>query len=376
MVKTRRWNRQPDGPPAEEEARRGVPRPAHGRRSHQRRRGRACAGLPSNPSQEGRRQAVPAPPPARQALSALPARPDQSQRRLPGQQQPHLRRAFAAGRTERRRPRPRRLPEAGQWFEDRWDDRWCIDISKELVEIIEESWAREELSPPYHIYLKMAYHLSQEARAGLTEFRIPRDFGNMLFDFQVAAVKIAAHHLNKRGGVLIGDVVGLGKTLMATAVATNLRGRPRSRNPDYLPEEPGPDVGRLPDAVSAPRPRCFRSAGSSRNCPNLRRYRLVLIDESHNLRNREGKRYRAIQDYIQREREQGASCCPRRPTTRPISTCPTSFGSSSPRTRTLESGPRTSARTRRDRVHPPPPVLRPLPGGLREERVSPTTGAS
>jgi SNF2 family DNA or RNA helicase len=32
--------------------------------------------------------------------------------------------------------------------------------------------------------------------------------------------------------------------------------------------------------------------------PDLRRYRLVLIDESHNLRNREGKRYRAIQEYI------------------------------------------------------------------------------
>ena len=27
---------------------------------------------------------------------------------------------------------------------------------------------------------------------------------------------------------------------------------------------------------------------------------LVLIDESHNLRNREGKRYRAIQEYIQK----------------------------------------------------------------------------
>src|SRR2546423_15042553 len=65
----------------------------------------------------------------------------------------------------------------------------------------------------------MAYHLSQEARAGLAEFRIPRDFGNRLFAFQTAAVKIAAHHLNKRGGVLIGDVVGLGKTLMATALA-------------------------------------------------------------------------------------------------------------------------------------------------------------
>ena len=32
--------------------------------------------------------------------------------------------------------------------------------------------------------------------------------------------------------------------------------------------------------------------------PDLRRYRLVIIDESHNLRNREGKRYRAIREYI------------------------------------------------------------------------------
>ena len=32
--------------------------------------------------------------------------------------------------------------------------------------------------------------------------------------------------------------------------------------------------------------------------PNLRRYRLVVIDESHNLRNREGRRYRAIQEYV------------------------------------------------------------------------------
>ena len=65
----------------------------------------------------------------------------------------------------------------------------------------------------------MAYHLSREARAGLNEFTIPRQFADQLFDFQKAAVQIAARHLNQRGGVLIGDVVGLGKTIMATAVA-------------------------------------------------------------------------------------------------------------------------------------------------------------
>lgn len=98
-----------------------------------------------------------------------------------------------------------------KWFEDRWNDRFCLDISQELVDIVNNSWARPEPIPPYHIYVKTAYHLSQEARAGLTEFRIPGDFGNMLFEFQKAAVKIAAHHLNKRGGVVIGDVVGLGE---------------------------------------------------------------------------------------------------------------------------------------------------------------------
>ena len=64
-----------------------------------------------------------------------------------------------------------------KWFDERWNDRWCIDISDELVEIIDQSWARDKPLTPYEIYLKMAYHLSQEARAGLSEFRIPRDFG-------------------------------------------------------------------------------------------------------------------------------------------------------------------------------------------------------
>jgi hypothetical protein len=185
------------------------------------------------------------------------------------------------------------------WFEERWQDKWCLDISKELVEIIDESWASERLTPPYHIYLKMAYHLSREARVGLSEFTIPADFRGILFEYQVAAVKIAARHLNQRGGVLIGDVVGLGKTLMATALA-------RIFEDDYDWEtliicpknlvemwEGYRDRYRL-------RAKVISSSTVIAVLPSLRRYRLVLIDESHNLRNREGKRYRAIQEYLQK----------------------------------------------------------------------------
>jgi superfamily II DNA or RNA helicase len=185
-----------------------------------------------------------------------------------------------------------------KWFSDRWDDRWCIDITAELIEVIEQSWAREETLSPYLIYVKMAYHLAQEARAGLNEFRIPPEFGKRLFPYQEAAVKIAAHHLNKRGGVLIGDVVGLGKTLMATALAKIFQD-------DHFTETliicPKNLVQMWEDHVSEYRllAKVLSITKVQRELPDLRRYRIVLIDESHNLRNREGRRYRAIQEYLQ-----------------------------------------------------------------------------
>ena len=184
-----------------------------------------------------------------------------------------------------------------KWFEDRWNDRWCLDISDELVQVIEESWAREELIPPFHIYVKMAYHLSQDAREGLLSFSIPRDFGKRLFEFQTAAVKIAAHHLNKRGGVLIGDVVGLGKTLMATALARIFEDDHDMETLILCPKNLVPMWEDYRQQYRL-RAKVLSLSQVLRELPNLRRYRLLLIDESQNLRNREGKRYRAIQEYI------------------------------------------------------------------------------
>ncbi len=184
-----------------------------------------------------------------------------------------------------------------RWFNDRWEDRFCLDISQELVEIINSSWARPDPIPPFHIYVKMAYHLSQEARAGLTEFRIPSDFGNMLFEFQKAAVKIAAHHLNKRGGVVIGDVVGLGKTLMATALARIFEDDHGVETLIICPK----NLVRMWEDYRHQyrlRAKVLSITRAQGELPDLRRFRLVLIDESHNLRNREGSRYRAIAEYI------------------------------------------------------------------------------
>lgn len=186
-----------------------------------------------------------------------------------------------------------------RWFDDRWNERWCIDITTDLIDAIDQSWARDDLIPPYHIYVNMAYHLSRDARAGLTEFQVPREFGKRLLAFQTAAVRISAHHLNERGGVIIGDVVGLGKTLMATALAKIFQ---EDQLTDTLVICPKNLVSMWQKYVDEYRlyGRVVSLTKVNAVLPDLRRYRIVLIDESHNLRNREGKRYRAIQDYIRK----------------------------------------------------------------------------
>ncbi|MCX8120023.1 MAG: phospholipase D-like domain-containing protein [Oscillatoriaceae bacterium SKW80] len=190
-----------------------------------------------------------------------------------------------------------------QWFEERWNDKFCLDISDQLAEIIDESWATEKLLKPYFIYLKIAYHLSQEAREGLSRYQVSKKF--KLLPFQEAAVRIAAHYVSQRNGEIIGDVVGLGKTLVGIAIAyifeeeydtSTLIICPKNLQKmwqDYIDK-----YGLRAKVVSI-----SRVTQELREIP--KRFCTVLIDESHNLRNREGKRYQAIQEYI----EQNGSRC-------------------------------------------------------------------
>lgn len=184
-----------------------------------------------------------------------------------------------------------------KWFDDRWKERWALDVSTELADIIEASWAREEAIPPHHIYLNIAYHLSTEARAGLTQFRLPARFEEELFEFQKSAVKIAARHLHRRGGVMIGDVVGLGKTMMATALARMFEDDLGYETLIICPKNLEP-MWKSYRTEYGLRGEVMPSSQVTKKLPSLKRYRLVLIDESHNLRNREGKRYKAIAEYI------------------------------------------------------------------------------
>ncbi|MFN7210109.1 MAG: helicase-related protein, partial [Aggregatilineales bacterium] len=110
--------------------------------------------------------------------------------------------------------------------------------------------------------------------------------------------KLVVRHIERRGGAILGDVVGLGKTLMAMAVAAVFH----RRGLEILIVCPKNLVGmwenylyrfQLPGKVIA-------LSVLQRELQGLPRYRLLIVDESHNFRNPEGKRYAALRDYIQK----------------------------------------------------------------------------
>ncbi len=187
-----------------------------------------------------------------------------------------------------------------RWFNERWDDARCLDITEELVAIIEESWAGDRLVPPYHIYLKMAWHLSQDARDGIREFRVPSEIRDELLPFQEKAVQLACRKMNKHGGVLIGDVVGLGKTRIAAAIARVLADDQMLETLILCPKNLTSMWEDYARRFGLRAPKVLSQSVAQRELPSLPRYRVVLIDESHNFRNREGRIYQAIRDYIAR----------------------------------------------------------------------------
>ena len=186
-----------------------------------------------------------------------------------------------------------------KWFDDRWNDNFSVDITDELIQAIDTSWASEEVIPPYYIYLKTAYHLSQDAREGVSEFSISPRFQHDLFEFQQIAAKIAARHLRneKRRGAMIGDVVGLGKTITACAVAKIIE---ENHGTSTLIICPANLVTMWERYISDYDLKAeVHSIDKSLDTEHPRHYGLVVIDESHNLRSgTHSRRYVNIKTFI------------------------------------------------------------------------------
>ncbi|WP_408923025.1 SNF2-related protein [Corynebacterium tuberculostearicum] len=152
--------------------------------------------------------------------------------------------------------------------------------------------------------------MSRDVRAGLAQYEVSELIAGTLLAFQTTAVKTLARRIMQRRGTMLGDVVGLGKTLTAIAVALMLRDnhgfQPLVICPKNLQTmwEDHLKAYDLPGRVVP-----YSMVHSV--LPTLPRYRFVIVDESHTLRNEGTRTYDSVQKYLH-ENESYALCASHR----------------------------------------------------------------
>ena len=113
-------------------------------------------------------------------------------------------------------------------FEELWNDSNAIDICVNggnndfENELKEKLWIFAKPSP-YKIFIRVLYELFDSIDKN--DVQTPNEITNgkfLNFKYQIDAVKLGVDCINKNNGVIIADVVGLGKSIIASAIAYNL----------------------------------------------------------------------------------------------------------------------------------------------------------
>lgn len=175
-----------------------------------------------------------------------------------------------------------------EFAKNKFDALWLdsVDISEKYIETIEnKTWLNQNITP-YELYLKFLYEyfkdeLNQTEDVFVNYF--PENFKRL--EYQEQAVLNAKKILLEYGGVFISDVVGLGKTYIATLLSGQLEGRTLVIAPPVLIDEANP--GSWKTAFSDFRIHAdFKSIGKLDDLINsgTDKYSNVIIDESHRFR--------------------------------------------------------------------------------------------
>ena len=185
-------------------------------------------------------------------------------------------------------------------FETLWADSENIDIATQqnkdelLHHFKSELWIHSTPSP-YAVYIRVLHELfGKESADGIkTPGQITKD---KYFDviYQIDAIKLVLDKLDKYDGVILADVVGLGKSIIASAAAHNSESNVIIIAPPHLLDqwEDYQEDFKLPGA------RVFSSGKLEEDV--YKRYKdneqplLIIVDEAHRYRNEDTYDYRML----------------------------------------------------------------------------------
>ena len=187
------------------------------------------------------------------------------------------------------------------WFDDLWKDG--LEFTEDFDVILGKSWAGKTYSP-YELFLKATYLEYKDKLEGQHE--IDPIWGTTfpkLFPFQKNAVDQGLTMFELYGGVIIGDVVGLGKTYVGTALLKYLQLQ-EYRPLIICPPTLKPMWQRFCAEYEVDAKILSRGKLSQDNFELYQDYLykdrdLVLLDESHHFRNNTSRQYENLQQFMQ-----------------------------------------------------------------------------
>src|SRR3989344_3487271 len=121
--------------------------------------------------------------------------------------------------------------DAENYFDEIWSDAVKIteyhDTKKKLIEVIQKETLIKDISPfeAFCLVLKTYLDSFQEKEISETLIKTLQDNGYTPYQYQLDAVKQALSIIDRNSGVIIADVVGLGKSIIASAIAKQLKKR-------------------------------------------------------------------------------------------------------------------------------------------------------
>lgn len=188
-----------------------------------------------------------------------------------------------------------------KWFDELWEDG--IEFTKDFNIILEKSWAGRIYSP-YELFLKAAYleygdKLDDQHKLDpIWDTTFPQ-----LFPFQKIAVDQGRTMFELYGGVIIADVVGLGKTYVGIALLKHFQMQ-EYRSLIICPPQLIPMWEKACADYEVDVKILSRGKLSQDKYDLFRDYRykdrdVVLIDESHHFRNNDSRQYENLYQFMQ-----------------------------------------------------------------------------
>ncbi len=184
------------------------------------------------------------------------------------------------------------------WFDELWNDEKTEEWTGKFIELVDTSVHGELLFSPYEMYIKTLDYMYGDLLKEDREIEALTD--RKLQSFQERSVKQILWRLDKNGVAMLADSVGLGKTITAIGVIRQYSGR------RIIVIAPKSLVGQWENEIARERilgitvvsMQNKNQIDEERKKDRYMPISLFVIDESHNLRSHNSKRFQQISEWL------------------------------------------------------------------------------